>query len=126
MASHNSNGNRKENNDREESSPLLSKQVDGVEKNSEEPVTGYPETHAPVKSEHGVPGVYGWTADGLPLGHGSVVGEPIRRVQWNSGLCTCLGRHDQFCSSDIEVCKFLFLCFLCSRFGLFLIFWLLV
>lgn len=118
MASHNSNSNsnRKENSGREESSPLLSKQVDGVEKNSEKPVTGYPETHAPVKSpapEHGVPGVYGWTADGLPLGHGSVVGEPIRRVQWNSGLCTCLGRHDQFCSSDIEVCKFLFLGLLC-------------
>ncbi|XP_072992437.1 cell number regulator 8 [Typha latifolia] len=45
-----------------------------------------------------------WTADGLPLGHGSVVGEPIARNQWDSGLFSCLGRNDEFCSSDLEVC----------------------
>ncbi|KAF3442866.1 hypothetical protein FNV43_RR16784 [Rhamnella rubrinervis] len=103
MAGHNNN----EKNSHEESSPLLSKQVDGVEKKAEKPVTGYPKTQAPVKSpapEHNVAGVCGWTVDGLPLGHGSVVGEPISRTQWNSGICACLGRNDEFCSSDIEVC----------------------
>ncbi|KAF6134680.1 hypothetical protein GIB67_002081 [Kingdonia uniflora] len=45
----------------------------------------------------------GWTADGLPLGHGSVVGEPVGRVQWNSSILACLGRNDEFCSSDVEV-----------------------
>ncbi|KAF7818595.1 cell number regulator 8 [Senna tora] len=49
-------------------------------------------------------GYHGWTADGLPLAHGSVVGEPIGRAQWNSSLCACLGRNDEFCSSDLEVC----------------------
>lgn len=47
---------------------------------------------------------YGWTADGLPI-HGSVVGEPMGRAQWETGLFTCLGRQDEFCSSDLEVCK---------------------
>ncbi|XP_031477763.1 cell number regulator 8-like [Nymphaea colorata] len=46
----------------------------------------------------------GWTADGLPLGNGSVVGEPVARSQWNSSICQCLGRNDEFCSSDLEVC----------------------
>lgn len=49
---------------------------------------------------------YGWTADGLPVSQGSVIGEPIRRNQWNSGLFTCLGRNDEFCSSDLEVCEY--------------------
>lgn len=49
---------------------------------------------------------YGWTADGLPVNHGSVIGEPIRRNQWNSGLFTCFGRNDEFCSSDLEVCEY--------------------
>lgn len=48
----------------------------------------------------------GWTADGLPLAHGSVMGEPIMgRSQWNSSLCACLGQNDDFCSSDLEVCE---------------------
>ncbi|CAM8927356.1 unnamed protein product [Rhodiola kirilowii] len=52
-----------------------------------------------------VPGEFGgWTANGLPLSHGSVLGEPVGRVQWDSGLLSCLGRNDEFCSSDIEVC----------------------
>lgn len=50
---------------------------------------------------------YGWTADGLPVSHGSVIGEPIGRNQWNSGLFSCLGRNDEFCSSDLEVCEYL-------------------
>ncbi|KAG6427407.1 hypothetical protein SASPL_111651 [Salvia splendens] len=41
----------------------------------------------------------GWTADGLP------VSEPMmERTHWDSGLFSCLGRNDQFCSSDLEVC----------------------
>ncbi|KAH0930423.1 hypothetical protein HID58_016150 [Brassica napus] len=47
---------------------------------------------------------YGWTADGLPVSQGSVIGEPIGRNQWSSGLFSCLGRNDEFCSSDLEVC----------------------
>ncbi|XP_051130589.1 cell number regulator 8-like [Andrographis paniculata] len=39
----------------------------------------------------------GWTADGLPVGQ-------MERTQWNSGIFSCLGRTDEFCSSDLEVC----------------------
>ncbi|XP_058110250.1 cell number regulator 8 [Magnolia sinica] len=49
-------------------------------------------------------GPVGWTADGLPLGHGSVLGEPVARFRWDSSLFACLGRNDDFCSSDLEVC----------------------
>ncbi|KAJ8754064.1 hypothetical protein K2173_001962 [Erythroxylum novogranatense] len=45
-----------------------------------------------------------WTADGLPLAHGSVVGEPVARAQWDTSFFACLGRNDEFCSSDVEVC----------------------
>lgn len=38
---------------------------------------------------------YAWAADGLPAG----------RAQWDSSLFACLGRNDEFCSSDVEVCK---------------------
>lgn len=55
----------------------------------------------PAEQPH-VAEAYGWTADGLPL---SVMGQPIMgRAQWTSGLCSCLGRNDEFCSSDLEVC----------------------
>ncbi|XP_047332416.1 cell number regulator 8 [Impatiens glandulifera] len=46
----------------------------------------------------------GYPADGLPLGYDGVITEPIRRNQWNSSLFNCLGRNDEFCSSDLEVC----------------------
>jgi len=46
----------------------------------------------------------GWTADGLPMGHGSVMGQPIPRSPWNSSVFNCLGQNDHFCSSDLEVC----------------------
>ncbi|XP_020578201.1 cell number regulator 8 [Phalaenopsis equestris] len=47
-----------------------------------------------------------WTAEGVPLvfAHGSIVGEPLVRDQWDSGLFSCLGRNDEFCSTDLEVC----------------------
>ncbi|XP_042504657.1 cell number regulator 8-like [Macadamia integrifolia] len=89
----------------EESSPLIANLGDGDvsagcgEKESKS---------VPVESgEIGRVGVgvgVGWTADGLPLGHGSVVGEPVARARWDSSLFACLGRNDEFCSSDLEVC----------------------
>ncbi|KAF2312041.1 hypothetical protein GH714_027850 [Hevea brasiliensis] len=45
----------------------------------------------------------GWTANGLPLNHASVVGQPMGRAQWDSSVFACLGRNDEFCSSDLEV-----------------------
>ncbi|KAJ8570686.1 hypothetical protein K7X08_037658 [Anisodus acutangulus] len=60
----------------------------------------------PASSAVAVP--MGWTADGLSMGHSGgpiVVGEPImRRAQWESGLCSCFGKNDEFVSSDFEVC----------------------
>jgi hypothetical protein len=44
-----------------------------------------------------------WTAEGLPIGHISFVGQPVRN-QWSSDLFSCLGRGDEFYSSDLEVC----------------------
>ncbi|KAK1661946.1 hypothetical protein QYE76_050105 [Lolium multiflorum] len=40
-------------------------------------------------------------ADGVPV----VMGEPVAappRETWDTGLLSCLGRNDDFCSSDIE------------------------
>ncbi|GLT79336.1 hypothetical protein SLA2020_508280 [Shorea laevis] len=93
----------------EESSPLLSEQVeeDGCKfssnENSNEPKDA--EIAASPDSAYVSVGAgYGWTADGLPLVHGSMFGEPIAREQWDSSLMACLGRNDEFCSSDLEVC----------------------
>ncbi|GLT92409.1 hypothetical protein SLE2022_102480 [Rubroshorea leprosula] len=93
-----------------ESSPLLSEQVeeDGCKvssnENDNEPkdaeIAASPDS-AYASAEDG----YGWTADGLPLAHGSMFGERIAREQWDSSLMVCLGRNDEFCSSDLEVCK---------------------
>ncbi|XP_048127895.1 cell number regulator 8-like [Rhodamnia argentea] len=90
----------------EESSPLLEKEVaDDPKKPSQ--VTNA--AAAPPPAANGpvlvpVSGGFRWTADGLPLAHGSVMGEPMERKQWNSCLFACLGRNDEFCSSDLEVC----------------------
>ncbi|WCJ34561.1 Cell number regulator 8 [Euphorbia peplus] len=92
---------------REESSPLLSKTLEETVK---KPPTTVKIVDGEAKSEKLAPigelgrAEFGWTADGLPLGHGSVVGEPMGRAQWSSGLFSCLGRNDEFCSSDLEVC----------------------
>lgn len=94
----------KDNNGHEESNPLLDNQVEGAEENNNN--AGKPEKASPAAKSPAPEHVNcGWTADGLPLGHGSVVGEPIRRSQWDSSLFACLGRNDEFCSSDLEVCK---------------------
>ncbi|XP_009358156.1 cell number regulator 8 [Pyrus x bretschneideri] len=97
--------NNRESNVQEESSPLLSKQFEENQKDAEKPAKASPE-----KSPTDVGNVNGggngcvWTADGLPLGHGSVMGEPMGRAQWDSSILACLGRNDEFCSSDLEVC----------------------
>ncbi|KAA8516529.1 hypothetical protein F0562_016965 [Nyssa sinensis] len=94
----------------DESSALLPKQPevdDGKKATKLATPTTTPPPVAAAKSSlpQGLAGVpYGWTADGLPLGNGSVVGEPFRRGQWDSSLFACLGRNDEFCSSDLEVC----------------------
>ncbi|KAG7034581.1 Cell number regulator 8, partial [Cucurbita argyrosperma subsp. argyrosperma] len=95
----------------EESSPLLGKVVEKAdEKDTHRISTGDRADAVPppppvrkfAEEENGGDGCdYGWTADGLPI-HGSVMGEPVGRAQWETGLCACLGRHDEFCSSDLE------------------------
>ncbi|GMI80987.1 hypothetical protein like AT2G37110 [Hibiscus trionum] len=103
MANFNDNNNSNEN---QESSPLLSKQVLDEDLKEKPNVKKSKETTAVLSSPpvDSTGHVLGWTADGLPLVHRSVVGEPLRRSQWNSSLFACLGRNDEFCSSDIEVC----------------------
>lgn len=104
--------NNRESNVQEESNPLLSQQFEEPQKDAEKPAKAAPETQSTEKSQaemghvNGGGNGCGWTADGLPLGHGSVMGEPMGRAQWDSGLLACLGRNDDFCSSDLEVCKF--------------------
>lgn len=95
----------------EESSPLLLNEGTGHEKikpaaKSAEDLPA--EKFALPEDGHSL----GWTADGLPLGHATVVGEPLGRTQWNSGLFSCLGRNDEFCSSDLEVCESLICSFI--------------
>ncbi|KAL0336881.1 UNVERIFIED_CONTAM: Cell number regulator 8 [Sesamum calycinum] len=47
----------------------------------------------------------GWTANGLPVGEPVMHREPMtQRSQWHSGVFSCLGRNDEFYSSDLEVC----------------------
>ncbi|KAK3445355.1 cell number regulator 8 [Eucalyptus grandis] len=93
----------------EESSPLLDRKVaDEAAKPAQVPDKFADHAKKPGqvadKVAGGCGGGCGWTADGLPLAHGSVVGEPVERARWNSGLFACLGRNDEFCSSDLEVC----------------------
>ncbi|XVF32308.1 hypothetical protein REPUB_Repub17cG0070900 [Reevesia pubescens] len=100
------NNNGSNNNDREESNPLLSKQV--VEEDEKKKLNDKKSKEATAEvaasPEVSTGAGFGRTADGLLLVHGSVVGEPRGRSQWDSSLLACLGRNDEFCSSDIEVC----------------------
>ncbi|CAN8287404.1 unnamed protein product [Cochlearia groenlandica] len=66
--------------------------------NESSPLLGNTKKTASIVSPHAAEG-YGWKADGFP-----VIGESIVRNQWSSGLFGCLGRNDEFCSSDLEVC----------------------
>ncbi|KAF2289963.1 hypothetical protein GH714_039334 [Hevea brasiliensis] len=92
--------------DHDESNPLLNK---SLQEHDSKPtkISNTKVAASPVQKsaalELGLP-EYGWTANGLPLGNGGVVGEPMDRAQWNSSLFACLGRNDEFCSSDLEVC----------------------
>ena len=92
----NNNREAQQGDDHEESSPLL--QGNDTKICSKGATKTAPIVPPPAAEE------YGWTADGLPVSDGSVIGEPIGRNQWNSGLFSCLGRNDEFCSSDLEVC----------------------
>ncbi|KAK9920860.1 hypothetical protein M0R45_029400 [Rubus argutus] len=102
----------RERNVQEESNPLLSshQQFEEPQKEAEKPAKAAPATQPDEKSPvqmgqvNGGGNGCGWTADGLPLTHGSVVGEPLGRNPWDSDLLACLGRNDEFCSSDLEVC----------------------
>jgi hypothetical protein len=81
------------NNHEEESSPLLPAAVPADEKP--------PRAPAPVP----VPEATKLYADGVPV----VMGEPVAahaipRESWSSGVLSCLGRNDEFGSSDLEVC----------------------
>ncbi|MBA0625265.1 hypothetical protein Godav_010484 [Gossypium davidsonii] len=91
------------NNNLQESSPLLSKQV-SVEEDEKKNLNVNNSTDVAASPAARTGAGFGWTADGLPLVHGSVVGEPMGRSQWDSSLLACLGRNDEFCSSDVEVC----------------------
>ncbi|XP_057779058.1 cell number regulator 8 [Salvia miltiorrhiza] len=80
----------------EESNPLLPKQDEAEMKNEKK-------SAVPVGKNIGAPLSaaipVGWTADGLPVAEST-----MERTQWDSGLFSCLGRNDEFCSSDLEVC----------------------
>ncbi|KNA08096.1 hypothetical protein SOVF_165720 [Spinacia oleracea] len=99
------------NNPDEESSPLLGTTDTKInESDPNAPVLGkvdesfLPPSPPPVPkvAQPQVAETYGGAADGLPLG---VVGQPMMGpVPWNSGLFSCLGRNDEFHSSDLEVC----------------------
>jgi hypothetical protein len=85
----------------EESSPLLGNQLGEEDaKKAGKPTVAKSEgtvEKAPAPVPVNNFGGCGWPADGLPLGHGSVVGEPMGRTHWDSSLFDCFG--------DLEVCE---------------------
>lgn len=84
-----------------ESSPLLPVKDEPQAKNENTAASAtVPQPDPEKQSPTAVP--MGWTADGLPIRY-SVTGEAARS-QWDSSLFACLGRNDEFCSSDLEVC----------------------
>ncbi|KAL5742895.1 hypothetical protein ACOSP7_029627 [Xanthoceras sorbifolium] len=104
MAS-NHNQDTSRNDSHEESSPLLNNQEKNEKPKNEKQFNVEGKAAAVVPPSGKSLAAAGWTANGLPLGHGSVMGEPMgQRTQWDSSLCACLGRNDEFCSSDLEVC----------------------
>ncbi|XP_008787401.1 cell number regulator 8-like [Phoenix dactylifera] len=81
----------------EEANPLLQPRSDAVPK----PEESSPPKPPPATAARRPPR---WAANEPPVGRGSVVGEPVARNQWSSGLFSCLGRSDEFWSSDLDVC----------------------
>jgi len=83
------------NNHEEESNPLIPAAVAAAPADEKPPQAPAPEAAKCY-------------ADGVPV----VMGEPVSahafgglpRESWNSGILSCLGRNDEFCSSDVEVC----------------------
>ncbi|CAN4117032.1 unnamed protein product [Withania somnifera] len=83
----------------EESSPLLD------EKNPTKPIFDGTTPAPPFPADPVKPSVpVGWTANGVPMGEVIMNNSSSNRGQWDSGLCACFGRTDDFCSSDLEVC----------------------
>ncbi|XP_062098867.1 uncharacterized protein LOC133804742 [Humulus lupulus] len=92
------------NKDIDESSPSLAKQVDGADEENPRKLSKDSLLKKSLASRYvDCSAKYSWTIGGLPLGHGSMVGEPIRRNQWDSSLFACLLHNNEFCSSDLEV-----------------------
>ncbi|KAL2899702.1 Cell number regulator 8, partial [Bienertia sinuspersici] len=86
-----------ENNDNE-LKPINSKNDD--ESKSQPPSLPPKQPPVPTVAQPQVAETYGWAADGLPM-----MGQPMMgRQPWSSGLSSCLGSNDDFCSSDLEVC----------------------
>ncbi|XP_075490207.1 cell number regulator 8-like [Primulina tabacum] len=79
----------------EESNPLLPKHDQEFEATKDEKKPTAKNGGAPPPAAVSL----GWTADGLPVGEVN-----MQRSQWDSGILSCLGRNDEFCSSDLEVC----------------------
>lgn len=82
-------------NHEEESSPLLPAAVSAA----------IPADEKPPQAPALAPEATKLYADGVPV----VIGEPVAahaipRESWSSGILSCLGRNDEFCSSDVEVC----------------------
>lgn len=107
---HNKHSNDTGNGSDSESSPLLTNrhvaaEAEDEKKSNVDGKTDGVKVPPAEKSQAPASGAYDWTANGLPLGHGSVMGEPMGRSQWDSSLFACLGRNDEFCSSDLEVCE---------------------
>lgn len=106
----NNHGNDTSSGNDSESSPLLTNhhvaaEAEDEKKSNVDGKTNGVKVPPGGKSEAPASAGYDWTANGLPLGHGSVMGEPMGRSLWDSSLFACLGRNDEFCSSDLEVCE---------------------
>ncbi|KAL6954358.1 hypothetical protein U1Q18_041647 [Sarracenia purpurea var. burkii] len=58
---------------------------------------------SPPPPQRAVGATYGWTTGRLLLGVGYVVGETLRRAQWESCPFACLGHSDELHGSDLGV-----------------------
>lgn len=90
----------------EETEPENEKKPSAV---AEKKAESKPSAVVETKSSGGAPPPVpiGWTVDGVPVGDPTVV-----KAQWETGLFSCLGKNDEFYSSDVEVCEFFSIFFL--------------
>ena len=84
---HNNNQDASRNDSNEESIPLLNNQAENEKQSNVVDGKAFAVVPPPQISLEA-------TANGLPLGHRSVMGESMGRTQWDSSLCACLGRND--------------------------------